>query len=49
MSGYNSVNVSGDGKAKCGMQEACPAGQFAYYLKSGVGRDGSPIMCFNDN
>ena len=32
----------------CGVSD-CLVGQHAYRLRSGVGRDGSPVICFDDN
>ncbi|ELT86976.1 hypothetical protein CAPTEDRAFT_200175 [Capitella teleta] len=45
------ANVQAPAKAKatpqCGLTEACPAGQYAYLVRSGYGRDNSPTICFN--
>ena len=35
--------------AKCGLKEECPAGKYAYYIKSGEGKDKTPTICFDGN
>ena len=35
-------------KVQCGVSN-CQVGQHAYRLRSGTGRDGSPVICFDDN
>lgn len=32
---------------KCGTTATCTDGKYTYYVKSGVGRDGLPTVCFN--
>ena len=34
-------------KFKCGVTEECGSGKYAYRIKSGEGRDSSPIICFD--
>lgn len=45
---YASICIAVQKVTQCGVS-GCFVGQHTYKLRSGEGRDGSPVICFNDN
>ncbi|CAH1783634.1 unnamed protein product [Owenia fusiformis] len=44
----NYVRSATPAPKKCGLDKGCEAGTYAYYIKSGEGKDIGPTICFED-